>query len=84
MFSNEDFSSYYGNYPNFLQYAELFEDFSYIELTIAMDAIHDHELADQLFEEESPLLVFLVDSEMQEKLFLFFEDEENATNEYDW
>jgi hypothetical protein len=82
--SYEEYLEMLENYPNYEEYAELFDEFSYIELSIAFDAIHDHEVADKLFEEESPLLVFLVDSEMQEKLFLFFEDEQNASKEYDW
>ena len=80
----EEYLEMIENYPNYEEYRDIIDEFSYIDLSIAFDAIFDSEVADQLFQEESPLLVFLIDSEMQEKLILFFEDESNQVDEYDW
>ena len=80
----EEYLEMIENYPNYEEYQDIIDEFSYIDLSIAFDAIFDSEIADRLFAEESPLLVFLIDSEMQEKLVLFFEDEANQVDEYDW
>jgi hypothetical protein len=63
--------------PNYLEYYELFETYTYEELCLAYDAIHNSEIQDELYASESTLLAFLIDTELQEKLNLYFEDIEN-------
>jgi len=71
------------NYPNWLEYCDLFDDYGPEELGLAWQAVHDHEVADMLFEQDSFLIAFLVDTELQDKLFLYFEDMQNYRPEYD-
>jgi len=64
--------------PNYLEYAELFDEYTFKELKRAYLAISNSDLQDELYETESPLLVFLVDSYKQEQLLLFFSDRKNG------
>jgi hypothetical protein len=59
---------------NYLEYCELFDRFTFEELMFAWEAIHNHEIQEELYEQESPLLEFLIDSNLQEKLYLYHED----------
>jgi len=72
---------------HYLEYCELMEYWSHEELAFAWEALHNHEIQEELYEKESPLLVFLIDSSLQEQLFLYFEDierDKNLPNIYDW
>jgi hypothetical protein len=72
---------------NYLEYWELLESWTHDDLQRAWDAIHCSELQEELYEEESALLAFLIDTELQEKLHLYFEDIERDKKErpiYDW
>ena len=64
--------------PNYLEYAELFDEFTFKELKRAHRALYNSELQDELYKVESPLLVFLVDTHKQEQLLLFFDDRKNG------
>ena len=59
---------------HYLEYRELMDDWSHADLKRAWDAINCSELQDELYEEESPLMAFLIDTSLQEKLYLYFED----------
>jgi hypothetical protein len=72
------------NYPNYCDYQDLFDEWTYPQLCEAWEAIHCSDKAEKLYEEESTLLVFLVDTQKQEQLFLFFEDKQNYQPTYDW
>jgi len=50
------------------------------ELGIAMAAVHDSKIADKLLIENSPLVVFLMDMKMQQKLFHYFDEMEKSKN----
>jgi hypothetical protein len=72
---------------NYLEYYELLESWSHADLQRAWDAVHCSKLQEELYEEESILLAFLIDTELQEKLHLYFEDIERDRNRskiYDW
>ena len=60
--------------PHYLEYQTLFNDWTYPELRTAYRALVDDDLQDLLFQKESPLLAFLIDADLQEKLCLYFED----------
>ncbi len=60
--------------PNYSQYSKLLEEYSKEDLDLAFNAIHCSDTQDGLYEDESPLLVFLLDTEKQEQLFLYHED----------
>jgi len=72
------------NYPNWCEYQDLFDEWPYEDLVLAKNAIYDHQLADSLYESESPIIAFLVDTVLQEKLLLFFEDRDNYREVLDW
>jgi|GEM_PF-4239929 len=59
---------------NYTEYCDLFDTYTYSELQEAYAAIHSHELQEELYENESPLLAFLIDTDLQEQLNLYFED----------
>jgi len=59
---------------NYLDYWELLESWTHEDLIKAWKAIHNFELQEELYEEESALLAFLIDTDLQEKLNLYFED----------
>jgi len=65
---------HYEKMPNYLEYHELFESYTYAELCLAYEAIHNSEIQDELYADESVLLAFLIDTDLQEKLNLYFED----------
>lgn len=67
----------YENYPNYCEYQELFDSYTYEELKLSYDALFDKDLSDSLYEAESPLIIFQIDTDLQEKLHLFFEDQRN-------
>ena len=50
------------------------------ELGTAMAAVHDSKIADKLLKENSPLVVFLMDMKMQQKLFKYFDEMEKSKN----
>lgn len=60
--------------PNYLEYHELFDEFTDSELKEAHDALFDSELQEELYEKESILLTFLIDTKKQEQLILYFKD----------
>ena len=64
--------------PNYLEYKELFDEYSFKELKMAYDALYNSELQEELYEAESPLLVFLIDTQKQDQLRLFFSDRKNG------
>jgi hypothetical protein len=64
--------------PNYLEYAELFDEFTFKELKQAYKSLSNSDLQDELYETESPLLVFLVDTKKQDQLVLFFDDRKNG------
>jgi hypothetical protein len=59
---------------HYLEYCDLFENYTSKELEIAWKAIHNSDLQEELYEQESSLLAFLIDTNLQEKLHLYFED----------
>ncbi len=59
---------------NYCAYSDLFDNYTYSELQEAYKAIHSHELQEELYENESPLLAFLIDTDLQEQLNLYFDD----------
>jgi hypothetical protein len=60
--------------PNYLDYYELFENWTHQQLLEAYNALTNYDLREELFEAGSPLLVFFIDIEKQEQLLLYFED----------
>jgi len=72
---------------NYLEYWDLLESWSHKDLELAWEAIHNNDLQETLYAEESPLLAFLIDVDLQEKLNLYFEDiqRDNSNKEkYGW
>jgi hypothetical protein len=72
---------------NYLEYHELFDRYTADELKLAWEAIHCSRIQEELYEDESPLLAFLIDIDLQEKLNLYFEDLEKDKLKgsiYDW
>ena len=72
---------------NYLEYWDLLESWTHKDLTRAYKAIHNYKLQEELYEEESALLAFLIDTELQEKLNLYFEDiqrDKTRRQLYDW
>jgi hypothetical protein len=66
---------------NCLEYSDLLDHWSHNELQRAWEAIHCCELQEEFYEEEGPLLAFLLDNRLQEKLHLYFKDIEYNENE---
>lgn len=62
------------NNYNRQNYLGLIEDYTKDELDRAWKAIHCCELQEELYAEESQLLVFLIDTDLQEQLILYHED----------
>jgi len=62
---------------NYLEYWDLLETWTHKDLVTAWEAIHNSDLQEELYEQESVLLAFLIDTELQEKLNLYFEDIRN-------
>jgi uncharacterized protein YccT (UPF0319 family) len=56
------------------EYQELLEEFTEEELVFAYQAIMNNILQEELYERESPLLVFLFDTHKQDLLYEFIED----------
>jgi hypothetical protein len=72
---------------HYMEYSDLFENYSAVDLQLAWDAIHCSKIQEELYETEDPLLAFLIDTDLQEKLHLYFEDLEKDKlkgNLYDW
>ena len=67
--------------PNYEEYSDLFEEWNHEDLKRAYDALHSCEASDELYEMESPLLAFMIDTTLQEKLHLYFED---LRNDEEW
>jgi len=65
---------------NYLEYWELLETWEHKDLERAWKAIHNSDIQEELYEEESSLLAFLIDTRLQEKLNLYFEDIERDKN----
>ena len=63
--------------PNYLEYCDLFENWTHEELKTAYNALTNCKLQEELYEQESVLLAFLIDVDLQEKLHLYFEDDKN-------
>ncbi len=61
--------------PNYLEYSELFDRYTREDLIKAWEALHNSDLETELSEEGSHLLVFFVDTGLQEMLSLYFQDE---------
>jgi len=64
--------------PNYLEYCDLLDNYSYPELLRAYNALSSSEKQDILYAEESALLIFLIDTKKQEQLYLYFEDMREA------
>ncbi len=62
---------------HYTEYEDLFDEWTYGELKKAYRALTNTELQDELYQEESPLLIFLIDTSKQEQLYLYFEDIKN-------
>lgn len=60
--------------PNYLEYDFLFESYTVDDLELAWKALHDPELEQELYETNSMLLHFMVDTQLQEMLALYIED----------
>ena len=56
------------------------KEYSEDELGTAMAAVHDSKIADKLLIKNSPLVVFLMDMKMQQKLFKYFDEMEKSKN----
>jgi len=70
--------------PNYLEYSDLFDDWTRKELDLAWACVNSSELQDDLYSLNSPLLAFLVDTDLQDKLHLFQMDvvNERLKNKY--
>ncbi len=62
-------------------YKELIDEFSNEELIHAYKAITCSDLQEKLYEDESPLLVFLFDTHKQDLLYEFIEDLKESNSE---
>jgi hypothetical protein len=60
--------------PNYEEYRDILMDYTPEDLGYAWQAIHNHEIQEELFEKESYLLAFLVDTNLQESLALYIKD----------
>ena len=60
--------------PNYLEYCDLFEEWTYAQLEEAYLALTSSDKQEELFCIDSTLITFLIDTEKQEKLILYFED----------
>ena len=60
--------------PNYLEYSDLFEYYTVADLRMAWGALHDYNIEITLAESNSPLLIFLSDTHLQEMLMLYMED----------
>ncbi len=56
-------------------YQELTDEFTREELVKAYHALVDNKLQEELYERESPLLVFFLDSDKQDLLYEWVEDQ---------
>lgn len=65
--------------PNYLEYQELFERFTFLELQEAHEALDSRIKQEELFKRNSPSAIFFFDTDCKEKLLLFFEDLKNQT-----
>lgn len=64
----------YDPMPNYLEYEFLFENYTAADLRMAWGALHDYNIELTLSETNSPLLEFLVNTDLQEMLTLYMED----------
>ena len=60
--------------PNYYEYRDILEEYSPEELGYAWEALHCSEIQDELFANESSLIAFLIDTRLQDKLYMYIED----------
>jgi hypothetical protein len=67
----------------YYEYQELLDEYTEDELFLAYRALTNVLLQEELYETESILLTFLIDTDKQEQLCLWYEDQEEKEKEYE-